>query len=167
MRLSTAFRSFDRWSRSLLLAGSLIGIAADVHSQTAVPQDLILHNGKIVTVDDSFTVAEAIAISGGRISAVGRNQDVLALRRPNTRVIDLAGRTVLPGFFDTHVHLMDYALYHSAYEVAPEIALPHTVEAGSPKEILELMGKRIQLNPSEKEMPWLVYDIQPEVRFQH
>ena len=139
----------------------LFTLPAVLQSQTSSRPDLILHNGKIVTVDDSFSIGEALAISDGRIAVVGRNQEVLALRGPQTRVIDLAGRTILPGIIDTHVHLMDYALYHSALEVAPEIANPHVVEAGSVNEILDQMGKRIQADPPEKELPWLVYEVQP------
>src|SRR5688572_22451426 len=83
----------------LLLLALVFAIAGQVHSQTAslTAADVILHNGKVVTIDDAFSIAEAVAISGGRITAVGRNADVLPLRGPNTRVMDLAGRTVLPG----------------------------------------------------------------------
>jgi predicted amidohydrolase YtcJ len=136
-------------------------MVGEVRAQTSEGADLVLHSGKIVTVDNAFSVAEAVAIKGGRVIAVGRNQDIVPLRGPATRAIDLQGRTVLPGFIDTHVHLMDYALYHSALEVAPEIATPHVVEAANVNEILAVMGKRIQGDPGEKEMPWLVYDIQP------
>ncbi len=68
------------------------------------PADLILHNGKIVTVDNSFSIVQAIAVTGQRITAVGSNVDVLKLSGPNTRVMDLKGRTVVPGVIDTHRH---------------------------------------------------------------
>jgi predicted amidohydrolase YtcJ len=72
-------------------------------SQKAAP-DLILHHGKVVTVDHSFSVAEAIAVSGERIVRVGSDSEVLALRGPKTQTIDLAGRMVLPGLIDSHSH---------------------------------------------------------------
>ncbi len=67
-------------------------------------------------------------------SCVSRTR--LSLGDGGTRLINLEGRMVLPGFFDTHIHLMDYALYHSAYEVAPEIANFHVVEEPTVTEIL-------------------------------
>src|SRR5450432_2368073 len=77
----------------------------------AADADLILHNGKIVTVDKQFSVAQAVAVSGGRIVAVGRDDGVLkAERGPNTEVIDLRGGTVLPGLVDAHVHALEAGL---------------------------------------------------------
>jgi predicted amidohydrolase YtcJ len=72
--------------------------------------DLILHNGKIVTVDSRFSIAQAVAMKGGAITAVGRDADVLKERGANTRVVDLKGRTVLPGLFDSHVHALEAGL---------------------------------------------------------
>jgi len=66
--------------------------------------DLILHNGKIVTVDADFSITQAIAIEGNRIQAIGRNEDILRLKSGETEVIDLGGKTVLPGLIDSHVH---------------------------------------------------------------
>ena len=68
--------------------------------------DLVLTNGKIVTVDERFTIAQAIAVKGERIVAVGTNQDISRLAGPNTRRIDLRGRTVIPGLIDNHMHLL-------------------------------------------------------------
>ncbi len=149
------------WRIAALIPVFLLAIGGEVRSQTGGHPDLVLYSGKIVTVDDAFRVVEAVAISEGRVTAIGPNQDVLPLIGPTTRAIDLEGRMVLPGFFDTHVHLMDYALYHSAYEVAPEIANFHVVEEPTVNEILEVLGERIQGDPGEEELPWLVYDIQP------
>jgi predicted amidohydrolase YtcJ len=66
--------------------------------------DLILHGGKIVTVDDRFTIHQAIAIKDERIIAVGGNDAILQSRGPQTRLMDLRGQTVLPGLIDSHVH---------------------------------------------------------------
>jgi predicted amidohydrolase YtcJ len=142
----------------LLAAGGWLVMAA---AQDFAGADILLRNGKVVTVDAAFSVHEAVAIAGGKVLAVGSSADLDKLRTPRTRVIDLAGRTVLPGIIDTHVHLMDYALYHAALEVAPEIANPFIVEAGTVTDILDVLGKRIAAAPPEKEMPWLVYEIQP------
>ncbi|WP_395743433.1 amidohydrolase [Prosthecobacter sp.] len=66
---------------------------------------LILHHGKIVTVDQNFRIAEAIAINAdGRIAAVGSNDEVLKLKGEGSEVLDLGGKTVLPGLMDSHVH---------------------------------------------------------------
>ena len=67
--------------------------------------DTILVNGKIVTVDDRFTIAEALAIRNGRIVATGSTTDIEKLKGPQTRTIDLNRRTVIPGLIDNHFHL--------------------------------------------------------------
>jgi predicted amidohydrolase YtcJ len=79
-------------------------------SAFAADADLILHNGKIVTVDAQFSVRQAVAMKGGKITAVGADADVLKERGANTKVIDLKGRTVLPGLFDSHVHALEAGL---------------------------------------------------------
>lgn len=66
--------------------------------------DLILHQGKIVTVDKAFSIAQAIAIRGERILAVGTNEAVLKTKGERTRVVDLGGKFVMPGLMDSHVH---------------------------------------------------------------
>jgi predicted amidohydrolase YtcJ len=70
-------------------------------AQTA---DMVLVNGKIVTVDDRFTIAEALAVSGQRIVAVGSAAEIEKLKGPQTRVVDLGGKTVIPGLIDNHAH---------------------------------------------------------------
>ena len=71
----------------------------------------IFHNGKIVTVDAGFRIAEAMAIRDGRIVAVGSRADVQKLAGPDTGRIDLGGRTVLPGLIDSHVHAPGASMY--------------------------------------------------------
>jgi predicted amidohydrolase YtcJ len=67
--------------------------------------DLVLHGGRVITLDARSTVAEAIAIAGDRILAVGRDADIRALAGPAARVVDLGGRAVVPGLIDAHAHL--------------------------------------------------------------
>lgn len=72
--------------------------------------DLIVHNAKIITVDDHEynsnpgTIAQAMAVRDGKILSIGDNQDILALKGPETEVMDLKGKTVLPGFVNNHHH---------------------------------------------------------------
>src|SRR6185295_7642243 len=73
--------------------------------------DLVLSNGKIITVDEKFSIAQAIAVRGDRIIAVGTNQDINRLAGPNTRRIDLRGKSVTPGFIDNHAHFMEEGAY--------------------------------------------------------
>jgi predicted amidohydrolase YtcJ len=72
-------------------------------SALAAPS-LILHHGRIVTVDGSFSIAEAMAVTGERISAVGKNEDILSLKDSTTELVDLKGAMVLPGLMDSHSH---------------------------------------------------------------
>ena len=78
-------------------------LSAAVVAQPAA--DLIIRNAHIVTVDDHFSIARAAAVRDGRFIAVGSDAAVLQTKGPKTRVVDLHGQTVLPGFNDTHVHL--------------------------------------------------------------
>jgi predicted amidohydrolase YtcJ len=79
--------------------------------------DLILHSGKIVTVDPSFSIAEAIAIRGDRIVAVGTTAQIRKLSGTGTQVIDLKGKTVLPGLMDSHMHPPAASMYEFDHEV--------------------------------------------------
>ena len=90
----------------MLLAGAAAISMRSAFAQGAITADLILSNGKIVTVDDRFTIAQAVAIKGNRIVAVGANQEMDRLAAPNARRINLRGRTVIPGLIDNHNHLL-------------------------------------------------------------
>jgi predicted amidohydrolase YtcJ len=68
--------------------------------------DLILSNSRVWTAVPSFPWAEAVTISSGRITAVGSNSEVVRLRNPRTRLLDLSGRLILPGFIDNHTHFL-------------------------------------------------------------
>ena len=78
--------------------------------QAQVP-DRIAHHGKVVTVDAQFQIAEAIAMRGERIVAVGTNDEVMKLATADTELLDLRGKTVLPGLIDSHVHASGAADY--------------------------------------------------------
>jgi predicted amidohydrolase YtcJ len=67
--------------------------------------DLVLTGGKIVTSDDAFRIAEAVAISDGKVAAVGSSSEISALAGQGTQRIDLGGRTVIPGLIDGHAHM--------------------------------------------------------------
>lgn len=69
--------------------------------------DLVIHNGKIYTVNQTFTIVQAMAIREGRILAIGSNQDILSGFQA-TETIDLKGQTVYPGFIDAHCHFVGY-----------------------------------------------------------
>jgi len=79
-------------------------LGPSVAAQTAA--DRIWSGGPIITMNDQALRAEAVAEAGGKIVAVGRKADVMKLRGPNTKLIDLEGRTMLPGFVDAHGHVM-------------------------------------------------------------
>jgi len=81
---------------ALLALGAMPALA-----QTA---DKVLVNGKIITVDDRFTIGQALAIRGQRIVKVGSNAEIERLKGPSTQTIDLAGRSVIPGLIDNHSH---------------------------------------------------------------
>jgi predicted amidohydrolase YtcJ len=104
----------------------------------ALYPDLILLGGKICTLDDENTIAQAVAVRDGRIVAVGRDDEMSALAGPDTRRLNLAGRTVIPGIFDSHIHLMSEGAKLSAIRLD---------ECQSPKEMLDLARERAADTP--------------------
>src|SRR5437773_11125760 len=79
-----------------------------VTAQTPQPAaDLVLTNGKIITVDARDSIAQALAVSGGKIVAVGTNDQIRPRIGPRTQTIDLRGRTATPGLIDSHVHFQE------------------------------------------------------------
>jgi predicted amidohydrolase YtcJ len=88
--------------RRILVAAAVV---TGLYAQQG-PPDLILSNGKIITVDERFTIAEAVAVRGDRIVAVGSNRQIAQMAGPETRRIDLRGRAVIPGLIDNHMHLL-------------------------------------------------------------
>lgn len=97
--------------------------------------DLILRNGKIITVDDDFSIFEAIAVSGERIMKLGSDDMVMAVRGSGTRIVDLEGRTVLPGLIDSHTHPTGASMIEFDHEI-PDM---ETI-----KDVLDYIGSRAE-----------------------
>ena len=95
----------------------------------------IYHNGTILTMDSRASTASCLAVRCDRIAAVGGPDDVAPLRGPDTRLVDLKGRTMLPGFYDCHSHYMRAGMYNALYLDA--FAAP----IGSLKTLAELAGR--------------------------
>lgn len=107
MRFTNGVKPFSTFATSLALS---VALCLSLHAQHKTA-DLVLHNGKILTVDNSFSTGQAVAISGNQITAVGSNEDIMKLAGPATQVIDLKGRTVIPGLIDTHRHIYERENY--------------------------------------------------------
>ncbi len=76
----------------------------------SAPADLVLRGGKIATVDDAFSMAQAVAVRGDKFVFVGADNDVEPYIGPETKVIELEGKLVVPGLIDAHVHMMTYGM---------------------------------------------------------
>ena len=74
------------------------------HPPEEIGADLVLVNGKVVTVDPSGSVAQAVAVKDGRTVKAGTNDEILLLASESARIINLKGRLLLPGFIDSHEH---------------------------------------------------------------
>ena len=90
-----------------LMAGCSGGVEPAPAPESLEAADLIVHHAKVVTVDGRFSIAEAVAIRNGRIIEVGSDAEALRYHGPKTRLIDAEGNVVLPGLYDSHVHLVD------------------------------------------------------------
>lgn len=106
--------------------------------------DLILHNGKVVTVDRSFSLHQAVAIQSNRILQVGSDAQVLQLKGPQTELVDLQGRMVLPGLIDSHAHPINAALTEFDHPVPPMETIA---------EVLDYIRSRARVLP---EGEWIV-----------
>lgn len=91
---------------AVLMAAVLLTVSCG-QVTTMISADLIAVNGRITTVNETQPEAEAVAVLNGRIIAVGGSNEIQALAGPQTRIIDLRGRRVVPGFNDSHVHFLD------------------------------------------------------------
>jgi predicted amidohydrolase YtcJ len=95
------------------LFGLALAATAPASPARAQDADTIFLNGKIITLETAQLLAEALAVRDGRILAVGRSDAIRALAGSGTRVIDLAGRTVIPGLIDSHMHAIRAALFYA------------------------------------------------------
>jgi predicted amidohydrolase YtcJ len=103
--------------------------------------DVILYNGKVFTSDTGHLWAQAVAVEGDRIQAVGGNAEVLGLAGPSTRLVDLAGRTVIPGLNDAHVHAL--------VPQGVQLNIPDFIPGPGPsfQEVLDLVAQATQVHP--------------------
>ena len=91
-----------RKTRTRMVAALLCGNATFAFA--ADPPSCILFNAEILTMDDSNQAVQALAITGDRILAVGSDAEIKKLATPQTEMIDVGGRTIIPGLIDTHLH---------------------------------------------------------------
>ena len=109
----------------LVVFDALVGFCPGAsQAQNAIP-NLILRNGTIITMNPLQPQAQAVAIAGDHILAVGTNQEILARKGAGTQIVDLGGRTVMPGFVDSHTHIFNDAEAHMGLtlEQAQQLAL--------------------------------------------
>jgi predicted amidohydrolase YtcJ len=111
----------------------------------APPADTIYAGGDVVTVDDALPNAEAVAVRDGRIVAVGTRAEVERLRGERTKVVDLAGKALLPGFIDPHSH------YFSALSVANQ-ANVYAPPAGPGKDVAAIVAALVKFR-DERQVP--------------
>src|SRR3954470_20895625 len=81
-------------------------VASQLGAQASRPADLIVTNARIYTVDDSRPVVSALAVRDGRIAFAGSVREAMSLKGTATKVVDLNGRTIIPGMVDAHGHLL-------------------------------------------------------------
>ena len=120
-----------------------VSIAPLPEAVAVEPADRIIRGGSIVTVDPAKPTAEAIAMRGGKIVAVGPEADVLSHKGPTTQVTDLAGRTLVPGFVDGHSH------FFTCGEVQVQ-ALCASPPAGTCRTVADVLAKLEQLQERQK-----------------
>jgi predicted amidohydrolase YtcJ len=134
--------------RKLLLVSLLVApLLVQAQSPAWTPYaDLILTHGRIATVDKDFSIADALAVKDGTIIAVGADADVMKTRGPQTKVVDLAGRTVMPGLQDSHIHFLSLG-----EEVTREADLTY---AKTPADIVRAVA-RVRRATNPKEGDWI------------
>jgi predicted amidohydrolase YtcJ len=128
----------------LRLLAAILLCACASSAQNKPAADLIVTNAKIWTVDKSLPAAQAVAVLGDRIVAVGSNAEVDAWRGPRTQVIDAEGKRLLPGFNDAHVHFVSGGIQLDSVDLK---------NAATPQEFARLIGERAKRTPKGE---WVV-----------
>jgi hypothetical protein len=115
--------------------------ALPLMGQSKPAADLIIMNAKVWTVDTAHPTAQAVAVLGDRIVAVGSNPDIEVWRGASTRVIDAGGKRLLPGFNDAHVHFVSGGAQLDAVQLN---------DATSAEEFVRRIGERAKKTPKEE-----------------
>src|SRR5579863_3895844 len=127
------------WNRALLLAiFGVMPLSAAGQNESKPAADLIVRDAKIWTVDKATPTAQAVAVLGERIVAVGSNADVDAWRGPRTRVVDAGGKLLLPGFNDAHVHFVSGGMQLTNVQLN---------DATTPQEFARRIAERAKITP--------------------
>jgi predicted amidohydrolase YtcJ len=134
------------WFGALALAGGILlsTPAAQSPTRATAPADLVLRGGKIITLDATDSVAQAIAVRANRIVAVGSDAEIQRLVGPSTRVIDLQGRGVAPGFIDSHTHVESTAEFRHFWV---DLHSPPLPAERSNVAIMRTLGERVSQVP--------------------
>src|ERR1700744_5844734 len=111
----------------------------------AAPADIVLFNGRIVTLDDSSDIKQALAIAGDRIIATGSSDEMRGLAGTGSEIIDVGGRTVIPGLIDSHIHLI-----RAGFRYATE------VDWSGATDIAEALGRLKSASANAKPGTWLI-----------
>jgi predicted amidohydrolase YtcJ len=127
------------------------------------PPDMILHNGRITTLDRGNPAPEAVAVTGGRFTAVGERVDILPTAGPKTTVIDLGGKRMIPGLIDNHLHVIRGGLnfnmelrWDGVRSLADAMAmLKRQVAVTPPPQWVRIVGGFTEHQFAEKRLPTL------------
>ena len=144
-----------RWAISIWIVLSVI-FYRSVYGQNITPGvDTAYVNGHILTLDAANSVAQAVAVEGDAIKAVGNNAAVRALIGPNTRLVDLAGKTMLPGFIDAHGHFPESGV-RELYHV--DVTSPPVGTVQNIKDLLNKLREKAQRTPKGQWIQGVGYD---------
>jgi predicted amidohydrolase YtcJ len=134
--------------------------------------DLILHNGKITTLDTKKPEVESLAVENGRVAAVGTNSEILAKRGPKTQVVDLGQRRVIPGLNDSHLHLIRGGLNFNMelrWDGVPSLTdalrmLKQQARRTPPPQWVRVVGGWTEFQFAERRLPTLdeINDVSPD-----
>ena len=147
------------WKTVLLVLGAIVlglGVLVKIAIRTPVPPaHQVFINGNVLTMDANNTVAEAVAVRSDLIEAVGSSDDIMALVTADTTVVDLRGRTLVPGFIDAHGHFPGSGM--SA--IAADLNSPPIGNINTMAEVLGALSERAESTPEGDWSPALVMTI--------